>query len=678
MEKITGSLACLIEKKLQIKFNDELVKIFEILKINTIDQKTINYYINNLESKFLDMDIDIDIFLYENCSTEKFLFKTYNYIEKLYESNKDSYNNIIDDLSIKIGRNNFYIDINNEVFNYTLPESFNIFKNEFTIYISREEIKQIMSSKFDDVKVKAKYTFISYLQTFKIGVNRKNFIDSLNHNLLKNYDNTFDVFDKNEINNISKILLQNYSEKPITKKELSNTFLLKPKNVSLKEIDFLKIYFESCMLILKKSNVIELDNFSRFSFFIMKTIKDILLMAQIKNEFYFDIRNNKFCFKIDDKEQNGLSVIKDHFEILFEKKYFFNHYQKLIFQNKEVSKISKLFFDTFEQTDEKNQVPEYFNIQYILGYQNLSKDLFSQNISFLIDSLKSFFSKFLDRSDYQFFENFKTSAIEAENTAKKIQLSYKNCLKTNFENAYQDFILYTTELMNDINDYEKNILKILSKDFANFVVRLSLLKEKMSIGFLEKIFELYQAITNNNFMAIESNNLKYEILTEFLLNSPSEFKYFQNDIPEFEEIYNDYKKKIDTKKFNMIINSNELKPEIVEILNNDEILNCQKTKIDQIKAKISDQEIRYQEQARTNDSEIFLKEKMIDPKVIELNQNYYKDKENEIDGQRKNFCAFNEHKKGIHWIYYGVFIGFGILIVVIIIFVIKKKFYNLK
>ncbi|KAM0675600.1 hypothetical protein GVAV_000967 [Gurleya vavrai] len=643
IEQTIQEIINIIEIKHEDLFYGKLKILIQLLTIQNITQNEIDSITEYMINKPLDTDEDIDLFLYENATNETILFELFKIIKGFFEEKNEYFNRIKNELQIKFNETDFCIIYQNTPYKFSFGNKIKIFKNESTINISLEEFDQYFSHKYNDVEINSKYFFISLLKTFKTGMTVEHFCQALDHNLRYDYKKYFEIFDKNEIKNCTQFFINNLSQDLNTREKLLSVFTNIDEKIKLNDSDWHKIILEPCVNLIQENKYLKEEEFFFLQVFLKHYLKHVLLIAQIENNFFYSINTDNFFYSVDQNKQNGFDVINQQLGLLYEQKRLKEYFENIIANLNEMFRILNIAFDNFKNSEEKHKVPDFFYAIFIFGYENLFEDLVNQDLSIIYDRLILFVNALKNPTNIDFFKNFKSNAIKAEELAKKIQPTYKNYLKLNFEKKYNFFMFFSKNILKNIDNSEINIENILSINFADLVVRLVLLKEQFSIDFLQKISELYINITydksNKDVLHIKKNEIQKDLFSY----PPSKYKSTENGIPEFEEIYFDYNEKLNKEKFVSIINTNnesksptKLKTGLQE--------NIQINEKNQSESKIRDQKINEQINSKNN--------------IV-------------VDNHKKNLCDSKEDKNGIIWIFLGIINGIGILIIILLLFLLS-------
>ena len=533
------------------------------------DENNIKKLLKFCESNQNEMDIDEKEEEIEN----------YDYLEKKYNldlSNFDLENNIIEKdfkskmESIKIENNNENNENNYKLKYQDLIENssldFNLKYSENLLFLTFENISYLKEA---NEFINLFKNHLNNLST-KNNISKTEEIDILNNKkelsyysilliILETFFNNENKLRKNFLKNLSKTILRNTLTDNLNISGLIHCLILNFKENFKGIYNYFNDFVEFFQSDLSKNKV--------------ETIKQIVLIARILSIFKLFLNEDKneiiienelyknlitiFLFWLGiEKEKNILYILIESLKIvdyLYILKIIYLGIVKFIIEKKQLNekenfeiydiiydikpKLFKTdFFIEYEIKNCTNETIKNKKINFKTDNLNINFELNNIeiyinklfNLLFLIEKKVSFFDKNLNnekilerKNEMNFYKIVDIKNLEENNNNFKINYvlnDYLNLLKIKFEKFKQDyFSLDIIDNYNVVNEYYKNFKELLDNDY---LLKLIYILSKNNKFFEAVIFAQY-------LKKIDSNNLVYKLLKNFILDNNINYDYFQ-------------------------------------------------------------------------------------------------------------------------------------------------------
>ena len=533
------------------------------------DENNIKKLLKFCESNQNEMDIDEKEEEIEN----------YDYLEKKYNldlSNFDLENNIIEKdfkskmESIKIENNNENNENNYKLKYQDLIENssldFNLKYSENLLFLTFENISYLKEA---NEFINLFKNHLNNLST-KNNISKTEEIDILNNKkelsyysilliILETFFNNENKLRKNFLKNLSKTILRNTLTDNLNISGLIHCLILNFKENFKGIYNYFNDFVEFFQSDLSKNKV--------------ETIKQIVLIARILSIFNLVLNEDKneiiienelyknlitiFLFWLGiEKEKNILYILIESLKIvdyLYILKIIYLGIVKFIIEKKQLNekenfeiydiiydikpKLFKTdFFIEYEIKNCTNETIKNKKINFKTDNLNINFELNNIeiyinklfNLLFLIEKKVSFFDKNLNnekilerKNEMNFYKIVDIKNLEENNNNFKINYvlnDYLNLLKIKFEKFKQDyFSLDIIDNYNVVNEYYKNFKELLDNDY---LLKLIYILSKNNKFFEAVIFAQY-------LKKIDSNNLVYKLLKNFILDNNINYDYFQ-------------------------------------------------------------------------------------------------------------------------------------------------------
>ena len=533
------------------------------------DENNIKKLLKFCESNQNEMDIDEKEEEIEN----------YDYLEKKYNldlSNFDLENNIIEKdfktkmESIKIENNNENNENNYKLKYQDLIENssldFNLKYSENLLFLTFENISYLKEA---NEFINLFKNHLNNLST-KNNISKTEEIDILNNKkelsyysilliILETFFNNENKLRKNFLKNLSKTILRNTLTDNLNISGLIHCLILNFKENFKGIYNYFNDFVEFFQSELSKNKV--------------ETIKQIVLIARILSIFNLVLNEDKneiiienelyknlitiFLFWLGiEKEKNILYILIESLKIvdyLYILKIIYLGIVKFIIEKKQLNekenfeiydiiydikpKLFKTdFFIEYEIKNCTNETIKNKKINFKTDNLNINFELNNIetyinklfNLLFLIEKKISFFDKNLNnekilerKNEMNFYKIVDIKNLEENNNNFKINYvlnDYLNLLKIKFEKFKQDyFSLDIIDNYNIVNEYYKNFKELLDNDY---LLKLIYILSKNNKFFEAVIFAQY-------LKKIDSNNLVYKLLKNFILDNNINYDYFQ-------------------------------------------------------------------------------------------------------------------------------------------------------
>ena len=539
------------KKKLYFDENNikKLLKFCEINKnemdIDEKEEEIENY--DYLEKKY---NLDLSNFDLENNIIEKD-FKTKMESIKIENNNENNENNyklkyqdLIEnsslDFNLKYSENLLFLTFENISYLKEANEFINLFKNHLNNLSTKNNI-----SKTEEIEILNNKKELSYYSILLI--------------ILETFFNNENKLRKNFLKNLSKTILRNTLTDNLNISGLIHCLILNFKENFKGIYNYFNDFVEFFQSELSKNKV--------------ETIKQIVLIARILSIFNLVLNEDKneiiienelyknlitiFLFWLGiDKEKNILYILIESLKIvdyLYILKIIYLGIVKFIIEKKQLNekenfeiydiiydikpKLFKTdFFIEYEIKNCTNETIKNKKINFKTDNLNINFELNNIetyinklfNLLFLIEKKISFFDKNLNnekilekKNEMNFYKIVDIKNLEDNNINFKINYvlnDYLNLLKIKFEKFKQDyFSLDIIDNYNIVNEYYKNFKELLDNDY---LLKLIYILSKNNKFFEAVIFAQY-------LKKIDSNNLVYKLLKNFILDNNINYDYFQ-------------------------------------------------------------------------------------------------------------------------------------------------------
>ena len=539
------------KKKLYFDENNikKLLKFCETnqneMDIDEKEEEIENY--DYLEKKY---NLDLSNFDLENNIIEK-NFKTKMESIKIENNNENNENNyklkyqdLIEnsslDFNLKYSENLLFLTFENISYLKEANEFINLFKNHLNNLSTKNNI-----SKTEEIDILNNKKELSYYSILLI--------------ILETFFNNENKLRKNFLKNLSKTILRNTLTDNLNISGLIHCLILNFKENFKGIYNYFNDFVEFFQSDLSKNKV--------------ETIKQIVLIARILSIFNLVLNEDKneiiienelyknlitiFLFWLGiEKEKNILYILIESLKIvdyLYILKIIYLGIVKFIIEKKQLNekenfeiydiiydikpKLFKTdFFIEYEIKNCTNETIKNKKINFKTDNLNINFELNNIeifinklfNLLFLIEKKISFFDKNLNnekilerKNEMNFYKIVDIKNLEENNNNFKINYvlnDYLNLLKIKFEKFKQDyFSLDIIDNYNVVNEYYKNFKELLDNDY---LLKLIYILSKNNKFFEAVIFAQY-------LKKIDSNNLVYKLLKNFILDNNINYDYFQ-------------------------------------------------------------------------------------------------------------------------------------------------------
>ncbi len=539
------------KKKLYFDENNikKLLKFCETnqneMDIDEKEEEIENY--DYLEKKY---NLDLSNFDLENNIIEKD-FKTKMESIKIENNNENNENNyklkyqdLIEnsslDFNLKYSENLLFLTFENISYLKEANEFINLFKNHLNNLSTKNNI-----SKTEEIDILNNKKELSYYSILLI--------------ILETFFNNENKLRKNFLKNLSKTILRNTLTDNLNISGLIHCLILNFKENFKGIYNYFNDFVEFFQSDLSKNKV--------------ETIKQIVLIARILSIFNLVLNEDKneiiienelyknlitiFLFWLGiEKEKNILYILIESLKIvdyLYILKIIYLGIVKFIIEKKQLNekenfeiydiiydikpKLFKTdFFIEYEIKNCTNEIIKNKKINFKTDNLNINFELNNIeiyinklfNLLFLIEKKISFFDKNLNnekilerKNEMNFYKIVDIKNLEENNNNFKINYvlnDYLNLLKIKFEKFKQDyFSLDIIDNYNVVNEYYKNFKELLDNDY---LLKLIYILSKNNKFFEAVIFAQY-------LKKIDSNNLVYKLLKNFILDNNINYDYFQ-------------------------------------------------------------------------------------------------------------------------------------------------------
>ena len=540
------------KKKLYFDENNikKLLKFCEINKnemdIDEKEEEIENY--DYLEKKY---NLDLSNFDLDNNIIEKD-FKTKMESIKIEDNNENNNENnykiksqeLIENSSLefnlKYSENLLFLTFENISYLKEANEFINLFKNHLNNLSTKNNI-----SKTEEIEILNNKKELSYYSILLI--------------ILETFFNNENKLRKNFLKNLSKTILRNTLTDNLNISGLIHCLILNFKENFKGIYNYFNDFVEFFQSELSKNKV--------------ETIKQIVLIARILSIFNLVLNEDKneiiienelyknlitiFLFWLGiEKEKNILYILIESLKIvdyLYILKIIYLGIVKFIIEKKQLNekenfeiydiiydikpKLFKTdFFIEYEIKNCTNETIKNKKINFKTDNLNINFELNNIeiyinklfNLLFLIEKKISFFDKNLNnekilerKNEMNFYKIVDIKNLEDNNINFKINYvlnDYLNLLKIKFEKFKQDyFSLDIIDNYNVVNEYYKNFKELLDNDY---LLKLIYILSKNNKFFEAVIFAQY-------LKKIDSNNLVYKLLKNFILDNNINYDYFQ-------------------------------------------------------------------------------------------------------------------------------------------------------
>ena len=540
------------KKKLYFDENNikKLLKFCEINKnemdIDEKEEEIENY--DYLEKKY---NLDLSNFDLDNNIIEKD-FKTKMESIKIEDNNENNNENhykiksqeLIENSSLefnlKYSENLLFLTFENISYLKEANEFINLFKNHLNNLSTKNNI-----SKTEEIEILNNKKELSYYSILLI--------------ILETFFNNENKLRKNFLKNLSKTILRNTLTDNLNISGLIHCLILNFKENFKGIYNYFNDFVEFFQSELSKNKV--------------ETIKQIVLIARILSIFNLVLNEDKneiiienelyknlitiFLFWLGiDKEKNILYILIESLKIvdyLYILKIIYLGIVKFIIEKKQLNekenfeiydiiydikpKLFKTdFFIEYEIKNCTNETIKNKKINFKTDNLNINFELNNIetyinklfNLLFLIEKKISFFDKNLNnekilerKNEMNFYKIVDIKNLEDNNINFKINYvlnDYLNLLKIKFEKFKQDyFSLDIIDNYNIVSEYYKNFKELLDNDY---LLKLIYILSKNNKFFEAVIFAQY-------LKKIDSNNLVYKLLKNFILDNNINYDYFQ-------------------------------------------------------------------------------------------------------------------------------------------------------
>ena len=540
------------KKKLYFDENNikKLLKFCEINKnemdIDEKEEEIENY--DYLEKKY---NLDLSNFDLDNNIIEKD-FKTKMESIKIEDNNENNnenhykikYQELIENSSLefnlKYSENLLFLTFENISYLKEANEFINLFKNHLNNLSTKNNI-----SKTEEIEILNNKKELSYYSILLI--------------ILETFFNNENKLRKNFLKNLSKTILRNTLTDNLNISGLIHCLILNFKENFKGIYNYFNDFVEFFQSDLSKNKV--------------ETIKQIVLIARILSIFNLVLNEDKneiiienelyknlitiFLFWLGiEKEKNILYILIESLKIvdyLYILKIIYLGIVKFIIEKKQLNekenfeiydiiydikpKLFKTdFFIEYEIKNCTNETIKNKKINFKTDNLNINFELNNIeiyinklfNLLFLIEKKISFFDKNLNnekilerKNEMNFYKIVDIKNLEENNNNFKINYvlnDYLNLLKIKFEKFKQDyFSLDIIDNYNVVNEYYKNFKELLDNDY---LLKLIYILSKNNKFFEAVIFAQY-------LKKIDSNNLVYKLLKNFILDNNINYDYFQ-------------------------------------------------------------------------------------------------------------------------------------------------------
>ena len=539
------------KKKLYFDENNikKLLKFCETnqneMDIDEKEEEIENY--DYLEKKY---NLDLSNFDLENNIIEKD-FKTKMESIKIENNNENNENNyklkyqdLIEnsslDFNLKYSENLLFLTFENISYLKEANEFINLFKNHLNNLSTKNNI-----SKTEEIDILNNKKELSYYSILLI--------------ILETFFNNENKLRKNFLKNLSKTILRNTLTDNLNISGLIHCLILNFKENFKGIYNYFNDFVEFFQSDLSKNKV--------------ETIKQIVLIARILSIFNLVLNEDKneiiienelyknlitiFLFWLGiEKEKNILYILIESLKIvdyLYILKIIYLGIVKFIIEKKQLNekenfeiydiiydikpKLFKTdFFIEYEIKNCTNETIKNKKINFKTDNLNINFELNNIeiyinklfNLLFLIEKKISFFDKNLNnekilerKNEMNFYKIVDIKNLEENNNNFKINYvlnDYLNLLKIKFEKFKQDyFSLDIIDNYNVVNEYYKNFKELLDNDY---LLKLIYILSKNNKFFEAVIFAQY-------LKKIDSNNLVYKLLKNFILDNNINYDYFQ-------------------------------------------------------------------------------------------------------------------------------------------------------
>ena len=538
------------KKKLYFDENN-IKKLLKFCETNQnemdIDEKEENENYDYLEKKY---NLDLSNFDLENNIIEK-NFKTKMESIKIENNNENNENNyklkyqdLIEnsslDFNLKYSENLLFLTFENISYLKEANEFINLFKNHLNNLSTKNNI-----SKTEEIDILNNKKELSYYSILLI--------------ILETFFNNENKLRKNFLKNLSKTILRNTLTDNLNISGLIHCLILNFKENFKGIYNYFNDFVEFFQSDLSKNKV--------------ETIKQIVLIARILSIFNLVLNEDKneiiienelyknlitiFLFWLGiEKEKNILYILIESLKIvdyLYILKIIYLGIVKFIIEKKQLNekenfeiydiiydikpKLFKTdFFIEYEIKNCTNETIKNKKINFKTDNLNINFELNNIeifinklfNLLFLIEKKISFFDKNLNnekilerKNEMNFYKIVDIKNLEENNNNFKINYvlnDYLNLLKIKFEKFKQDyFSLDIIDNYNVVNEYYKNFKELLDNDY---LLKLIYILSKNNKFFEAVIFAQY-------LKKIDSNNLVYKLLKNFILDNNINYDYFQ-------------------------------------------------------------------------------------------------------------------------------------------------------
>ena len=539
------------KKKLYFDENN-IKKLLKFCETNQnemdIDEKEENENYDYLEKKY---NLDLSNFDLDNNIIEKD-FKTKMESIKIEDNNENNNENhykiksqeLIENSSLefnlKYSENLLFLTFENISYLKEANEFINLFKNHLNNLSTKNNI-----SKTEEIEILNNKKELSYYSILLI--------------ILETFFNNENKLRKNFLKNLSKTILRNTLTDNLNISGLIHCLILNFKENFKGIYNYFNDFVEFFQSELSKNKV--------------ETIKQIVLIARILSIFNLVLNEDKneiiienelyknlitiFLFWLGiEKEKNILYILIESLKIvdyLYILKIIYLGIVKFIIEKKQLNekenfeiydiiydikpKLFKTdFFIEYEIKNCTNETIKNKKINFKTDNLNINFELNNIetyinklfNLLFLIEKKISFFDKNLNnekilerKNEMNFYKIVDIKNLEDNNINFKINYvlnDYLNLLKIKFEKFKQDyFSLDIIDNYNIVNEYYKNFKELLDNDY---LLKLIYILSKNNKFFEAVIFAQY-------LKKIDSNNLVYKLLKNFILDNNINYDYFQ-------------------------------------------------------------------------------------------------------------------------------------------------------
>ena len=444
------------------------------------------------------------------------------------------------EFNLKYSENLLFLTFENISYLKEANEFINLFKNHLNNLSTKNNI-----SKTEEIEILNNKKELSYYSILLI--------------ILETFFNNENKLRKNFLKNLSKTILRNTLTDNLNISGLIHCLILNFKENFKGIYNYFNDFVEFFQSDLSKNKV--------------ETIKQIVLIARILSIFNLVLNEDKneiiienelyknlitiFLFWLGiEKEKNILYILIESLKIvdyLYILKIIYLGIVKFIIEKKQLNekenfeiydiiydikpKLFKTdFFIEYEIKNCTNETIKNKKINFKTDNLNINFELNNIetyinklfNLLFLIEKKISFFDKNLNnekilerKNEMNFYKIVDIKNLEDNNINFKINYvlnDYLNLLKIKFEKFKQDyFSLDIIDNYNVVNEYYKNFKELLDNDY---LLKLIYILSKNNKFFEAVIFAQY-------LKKIDSNNLVYKLLKNFILDNNINYDYFQ-------------------------------------------------------------------------------------------------------------------------------------------------------